>query len=720
MNRKSLSSYCFSTALFFSIASATYAQKFAIITDKSSYDGAKAEIQLYSETLAKEGLTNIIIIDKWNHPDSIRQQLYKLYLKNRDFEGAVFIGDIPVPMLRDAQHMTSAFKMDQERYPWERSSVTSDRFYEDFDLRFNYLKQDSVYRHLHYYSLDYDSPQRVTPDIYTGRIRIPWDKDNSVLKAYLKKTVAAHNEINSVDEVLLFAGHGYNSESMLARLDEKVALLQQFPQLNKQENGLEFIDFSFEEHIKFRLLTTLSSQDFDIALLHHHGDTDLQLLDGEPAAVGVQNNVESIKFYLRSKVRDAKDKEAAMKNYIEWLGVPESWFKLADDKLQTEMDSIFWADMDITASDVKKYFPKPRVIMFDACFNGSFQLDEYISGRYVFGNSLTVAAQANTVNSLQDKFPDEMAGLLGMGMRVGEWNKINGLTETHIIGDPTFRFTPSGNLSFESMKKERGNNSKLLKLTSYPHPDVQAWALRQLAENSYPGISNLLTEKYFSSPYSTTRMECLNLLFENQGDNFIKVLSAALDDSYELVRRFATVYVSESGDPRLVPAVIKSAVNPNISKRETFQLNTAIGFFEKETLLTELDKYYRDIDTTGNNFGVIYREVKNKIDRSCKSTGETIKAIVTPETPVKTKIFEIKTLRNQPYHTAIPELCKYALSCTDEQQMMLLIEAFGWFNYSYNKIEIEDTCKKIAGSEKYSQKLRNEAKKTINRLNSPE
>ena len=57
------------------------------------------------------------------------------------------------------------------------------------------------------------------------------------------------------------------------------------------------------------------------------------------------------------------------------------------------------------------------------------QVDDFISGHYVFGHSATIAAQGNTVNSLQDRLPDEMAGLLGLGIRVGEWNKMNGFIE---------------------------------------------------------------------------------------------------------------------------------------------------------------------------------------------------------------------------------------------------------------------------------------------------
>jgi len=36
-------------------------------------------------------------------------------------------------MIRDAQFLTSAFKMDQKR-PWQQSSIPSDRYYDDFDF----------------------------------------------------------------------------------------------------------------------------------------------------------------------------------------------------------------------------------------------------------------------------------------------------------------------------------------------------------------------------------------------------------------------------------------------------------------------------------------------------------------------------------------------------------------------------------------------------------
>ncbi len=688
---------------------------FAIIADSKSIANAGKEINLYSATLCSEGLQTVIIEDTWHNADSLRNKLFRLYKDNQAFEGAVFIGDIPVPMIRDAQHMSSAFKMDQERYAWHRSSIPSDRFYEDFDLQFEFLKPDTNNLYF-YYSLKPESAQHITPDIYTGRIRIPGDRDGSRLRAYLSKVIDAHKNPERVEELLFFAGHGYNSESMTARMDEKASLLQQFPQLNRQENGLEYIDYTFGNPVKNMLLSKLSDEDIDIALLHHHGSTDAELLDAEDAAVGVGQQIESIKLYLRSKLSGSKNPDATKKNFMESLGVPESWFDGTFDKEQMAKDSTFWTDLDVLAGDVAKYNVKARFIMFDACFNGSFHTNEFISGEYVFGPGRTIVAQANTVNSLQDKFPDEMAGLLSYGLRVGEWNKKVCYLESHIIGDPTFRFAPvPGDMNADILMSAARSDKKLLKLLDYPQPDVQSWALSQLTGKGYKDISNILKNKYFSSPYGAVRMEALKQLALLRDDNFIIVTGAALNDSYELVRRFAAVYCQESGDPRLIPALIKAVTDPNISKRVNYHATDALAYFDKEFLLKELDKRFSDVDTT-NYMGVIYRETVKKIEREHKSVSSAVETITGKDVSDKDRMFDIRSIRNNTYHTAIPDLCIYLLTAPGEKTEVALIEALGWFNYSYNRKKIIDACSKIIGSEEYSAAAKTEALRTIRRL----
>ena len=118
---------------------------FAIVIDPKSYNEAKTQVDAYAATVEQlHGLKPYIVIDRWQVPDSIRATLIRMHSQKQDpVIGAVFVGDIPVVMVRDAQHMTSAFKMDQRRDRRE-SSVPSDRYYDDFGLKFNPLGKDET------------------------------------------------------------------------------------------------------------------------------------------------------------------------------------------------------------------------------------------------------------------------------------------------------------------------------------------------------------------------------------------------------------------------------------------------------------------------------------------------------------------------------------------------------------------------------------------------
>ena len=118
---------------------------FAIVIDPKSYNEARQEVEAYAQCIEQlHHLKVYTVTDRWGIPDSIRATLKALHEKKKEpVVGAVFIGDIPVVMVRDGQHMTSAFKMDQ-RTDRRQSSIPSDRFYDDFGLKFKYLDKDSV------------------------------------------------------------------------------------------------------------------------------------------------------------------------------------------------------------------------------------------------------------------------------------------------------------------------------------------------------------------------------------------------------------------------------------------------------------------------------------------------------------------------------------------------------------------------------------------------
>lgn len=136
---------------------------FAIIIDKESYQQAKAEVDAYAQTIEQmHNLKVITIVDRWGIPDSIRAELIRLHAQKKEpVIGTVLIGDIPVAMVRDGQHMTSAFKMDQAQ-PRKESSIPSDRFYDDFGLKFTSQGHDTDAPYF-YYSVTPTSAQRLHP-----------------------------------------------------------------------------------------------------------------------------------------------------------------------------------------------------------------------------------------------------------------------------------------------------------------------------------------------------------------------------------------------------------------------------------------------------------------------------------------------------------------------------------------------------------------------------
>ena len=74
---------------------------FAIVVDRQSYEHAKSSIEAYRDAIEQDGLATYILIDEWQSPEVIRDLLKELHTNHQmPLEGAVFIGDIPIPMIR--------------------------------------------------------------------------------------------------------------------------------------------------------------------------------------------------------------------------------------------------------------------------------------------------------------------------------------------------------------------------------------------------------------------------------------------------------------------------------------------------------------------------------------------------------------------------------------------------------------------------------------------
>ena len=694
---------------------------FAIVTDSKSYEEAKQEIDAYRTSVENEGLGTYLLIDEWKSPEPIRELLIQLHEdKKAPLEGCVFVGDIPIPMIRDAQHLCSAFKMNQTM-AWHRSSVPSDRYYDDFDLKFDYIKQDSVYTDYHYLSLRADGTQYLSPDIYSGRIR-PLRGEGmdkyQLLRDYLKKVVAEKQQNNVLDQLTMARGHGYNSEDLLAWSGEQLALREQFPQLFKPGNTVKFYDFNFQFPAKFLYLNEVQREDLDMMLFHHHGGTDAQYINGYQLPTNVQANIESIKLYIRSKVPGRAKKvgrEQAIKEYAKQYNIPESWCEEAFDINKQKLDSIYHYHMDIHMEEIYKLCPNARFVMFDACFNGSFHLDEYLAGSYIFNPGKTIATLACSVNSIQDKWPDEFIGLMATGMRIGQFARLTCFLENHLIGDPTFHFTPNVDAGFDvnqALVLKEGNIAFWKKQLTSPLVDMQALALRKLSDADYKDIVPLLEESYFNSESFITRLEALRLLVLNHPNQALPTMTAALNDSYELIRRYAGEYAEKNGSPELLPAWIESYLKRSQEKRLRFKILGGIDAFPYADIKAEVEKQVASMtlyDRTHVN------AILEQLPRQEQSMEMDIKTITDPKSKPSYVSRDLRTFRNHPVGGKALDMLLAFLK--DESrpidQRIITAEVLGWYNLYHDKASIIASLKETNTNDKA---LKNEIQKSIARL----
>ncbi len=693
---------------------------FAIVVDQKSYDEVKSEIDAYRSSIENEGLGTYLLIDNWKRPESIREQLIKLHKNEKaPLEGCVFIGDIPIPMIRDAHHLSSAFKM-SPKANWQKSSIPSDRYYDDFGLTFDYIKQDSLKSDYHYMTLRADSKQYISPDIYSARIRPLHLKDQNpyqMLRDYLKKTVAEKDKQNTLDQLTMARGHGYNSEDPLAWSGEQMVLREQLPQIFKPGNTVKFYDFDMRYPMKPLYLNEIQREGLDIMLFHHHGGPTMQYINGYENGSSINLSIENAKIFLRSKVPSYAKKhgrEAAIKEYAKQYGVPESWCAEAFDEEKIKSDSIVNRNMDIYTEDIRLMAPNARFVLFDACFNGSFHLDDNIVGSYIFNRGKTIVTMGCTVNTIQDKWPDEFLGLLATGMRIGQFTRFTCFLENHLIGDPTFHFINNSELDIDinqALVLQEGNVAFWKKQLNSPMADMQAMALRQLSMANYSGLVDLLKKSYYESNYFVVRLEALRLLTLNHPTEVADVLQTAMNDSYELIRRYAVEYVEKNSNPKLLPAWIESYLLRGHENRHRFRIFSGIDTFDHDTALNELQKQAAKWSFYDSSY---MNELSEYLPRQKKGLERDFTLIGNPESTTKQIQSEISRFRNKPITKAIEALLNIVKNENLEEELRVsAAETLGWYNLHYDKATI---IKKLNAFQTSNPKLMNEVTKTIHRL----
>lgn len=695
----------------------------AIVVDQTTYGKIAAEVDAYVASVADENRTGVLVVDKWANPDSIKAVLFDMY-QNNNLEGAVFIGDIPIPMVRDAQHMTTAFKMDQNRrMDW--SSVPSDRFYDDFDLAFDFIKQDENKKLFFYYSLRPDCPQTIACDIYSARIKAPEGENKYQLVAdYLKKAVAAKGEVKKMDKVLHFAGHGYNSESMNARIDEAVALTEHFQFLNNNEGKLDYIDFTFDKSIKKRLMAAVADTTLDLAILHHHGGDDAQYLNGSPYEADPAGWINLARNYFRGKVRDAKNPAETKARFKAKYDIPSSWMDDAFNADRILEDSLYAAGMDIMIPDLAGYSSGAQMVILDACFNGSFCNDDYLASHYIFNPGNTVVVKANSVNTLQDTWTTELIGLLNWGACAGNWAKGQMTLESHLFGDPTFTFAPQntdpmgGNFDINTVMFEKKADVAYWKgilrnsVEDEMMCDMKSLAIKMLQLNDAI-TSDELIEIQKNSNSRIVRLAAFNANRKIGDENLCKAIALGLEDTYELMQRLSAQYAVKNFASELIPVVAKTWMDPTTPGRVVFQLQGGIAGFDAQALVEEMKRINEEKP---------YWAGKEAFDRIVKIVENGKKDMDAQITSIKDGSMSAKDMRNFAKYRrnrlepqAVEPIIYMLNNSTDQQIRKAAADALGWYEYSSVRKNVLAECEKLYEVEKDEQ-VKAEFQKAINRL----
>lgn len=630
---------------------------FAIVVDPESQVAAEKELDDYARAIElKDGLKVTTIVDKWGVPDSIRTRLQDLY-EHDGLVGTVFVGEIPIPMIRDAQYLTSAFKMEQ-RYPRQKSSVPSDRFYDDFSIEFDYIGNDEG-TPLFYYSLSTRGEQHLSPDIFSGRIR-PVDNaqgsKHENLKKYLAKATKVKLEGESIDNIFVFSGQGSLSESKMAYIDEFRGLHEHFAGLAAAPEAFRYLNYEDAKPLKIRVMDELSREGGDIAMLHHHGDYDTQ-----------------------------------------YLGVKEE-------------DNLTLADFDSLS-----YHPSCRFVILDACFNGAFQMEDCIADKYIFNDGGTVAVYAGSVNMVQDKWHDQYLGALNEGMNVGQLNQYTAFLETHIIGDPTFAFEDKTGMSLDKKLMHREKTDWKKYISDLYSPDVRSIAL------TFCHADGKVSDEYLldilkEEPSALVRLQAFQILKDNISPRLDEACNIAAHDNYEMLQRFAVSTMGDMASSSIVKTYATLLAENNVSKRVYFNLMQKSQFIEPESLKSSFEEALDSISRHSVS-PEEYKETKRKSALhyvgSWDKDFEELFADGTSKKIVKRYLDYMKMYL--PDYFVVP--CIEWFSKQDDPEIQkLILHALGWHPLTSHASEVLALSEKVMNDSSYDESVRDEALRTYKRL----
>lgn len=690
----------------------------AIITDSVTRARCAPAIAAYRHALEAEGLATFLIWDQWDSPHYIREILKELH-RTSNLEGVVLVGEVPIVMVTRAQHLCSAFKMDERRFPLREVSVPTDRFYDDFDLEF--LPTDSLKKVdglMHFMQLSPDSPQYIRCDIYSGRIKAQKMLGDpcAQISAFLEKAAREHRATRPLSTLVSYTGGGSYSNSLVAWASESGILAEQFGDRFNGCNSAKFLRYSMDNFPKEMVVKELRRDDLSLMVLRGHGLPHRLYLSGDYPTGKLEEHVEVMREYMRSRVDpDAKDPFEHVRTMAAELKVDSTWYAGALDRKVRAADSLGDMRRGIVLEEIPQIVPRARMVIFDACCNGDFREGDFMAGMFTMvPGGRTVVGLGNSVNVSRDKSAFDLMGLLGLGMRAGQWMQHANILESHIIGDPTFRFAALEGAAAPDFAATE--DAYWLERLGDPNPDVRNLALIRLDGNGYAGILDSLAAAV-DSPDAVVRHNALIMLEARDAPCFRDALRAGVRDPFEFIRRISVNRMGRCGDEQFIPCLIDAYIDDYNSAGMIFDLMQSLRCFDKEKVRAAIEKRF-----AGAGY---YNAAKQKaellavVDRD--DAGKALKAMQDRKLSPGNRIFHIHHLRNMPYNQLVPDLLRIMEDRTDDPAVRVaLAESLGWFTTSLHKPQIVASMKKLLADQATPREMHRELTRSVNKLKNRE
>ena len=665
--------------------------KFAIVIDGKTFSNVKDQVYSYRDALSKDGLDAYIISGDWENPDQVREEIRKVYLANqKNFEGIVLVGDIPVVMVRNAQNMTRRFKMNENLFEKGRSSVPSDRFYDDLGLEFEFISKSKRVsgadgRELFFYNLKPESRQYLAPDFYSGRIMYPAGIGGEMYKAigdFLAGAAAAHLNPPKMRDMLLSRGALSEGEDPQARSGVVEMLRDQIPFLEEYPQRLFTLDFSKDyEPVTDNLLMSLKNKRFGVFYYRGHGNFG----EMQPGAAG-------------------KGK---------WK-IPEE--------------------------DIRNLPVQMNYIILNSCFNGVLHRGKDVAGAFLFSKGNVLAVQAVSINSWQDEWMSRYMGIIYGGARVGEYHRLFPLLERNIIGDPTFHFASCYDYDLKDQTVLKAEDEPYWTACLERGLPPQAEGSRNnslscVAVNRLQAMGKLSSSEIVQRSLKTispsVSLEYIMQVYEMFGrgyspdvsEDLLKMFRFGLQSNAEFVVRHTSVIELFYSNPVLCQVLIET-MNTNIKLRRARCrqfTGDALGLMPPEVV----DSVLANSPLRQN--ALLCSEVKKAMEAGQKLKKTELMVLTDTHTETARRVLHAIAVKNWPYPDQIQlYLQMIANSSLNTEIRLHLADGLGYFDYSYKKKEVIDGVRKLLEDPSVEATMRNSMNrksslrdmltKTLNRL----